>query len=996
MRSATSLRMTILAAQILAAVVPAVATLPATVVGQERMSRSYDARDGLSAPTVFSLAQDSARFLWVGTIGGLYRFDGVEMRRWAADSIAGRVERLAAPGDGRVAALEETGSLWWGGPAGARSVHSSSGAPLRDVLDVAAGAVGELWVLREGGELWRRTSDGGWHPLESDAFGEETPRRVFEAPAGGVDVSTGRGLWHVPVGDRPRRLASVERVVDVVSLPDGQRAVLTFWREAFLLEEGSLRRIMDVPGRGVDLALRQGVLWAAFDRYLVRFESGREPRVLGPEDGIEAGGPLLVDHEESLWMGSFVALHQFPEPETVRWADADGLPSAHTRFLARTGDTLWVSTWQGAARLVETDRGWSADTVRAWLTRSEVATDGEGDLWVGTSRGLLEHRSGRGARVVDPDVGALSAVASGREGELWLGGRGRLLRARTSGFGPGSHPRVEAVPGPDLTSNSNVSALLEDEDGRLWVAADERICRVEARAARRAATGMQPDWRCWSFPGAVHFTSLVRTPGGSLWASSPYAGILRRREGRWEPVPAVAGLASRSVLNLVSSPSGGLWVLGQGILLRVRPDPEAEGGWEVLERLSTWHGLPTPGGADLIEEPGGTLWITTSRGLVRVPAGVRRRSPLPPPVALVEGRVDDEELELEGRPVLPHDRNRLELRFAALSYRAPRAVRYQVRMLPEQEWSDARSQPVVRWVDLDAGDHLVEVRASLDGEHWSEPAASFAFEVLPPWYLEPRWITVFLLALLLVGLLAYRARVGHLLELERQRTRIAMDLHDEIGSALGSIGIQADMLARADIDPSRRRRLANAIADTAGALGTVLADIVWSLAPRSSPLADLALRLEERGRQLFADDGTDFEVQLPEDWPGETLAAPVRRHALMIGLEALENAATHSEADRVTLSLEPADEAAGWRLAVRDDGRGFDPGEVEEGDGMGLLSMRRRADEMGGGIAWRRPGDGEGGTEVCLTFTLRGRSPLIRRIRRRWSRVRARLDEWPE
>lgn len=991
---ATSLRAAILAAKILTAAIPAVATLPATAAGQERMSRSYDARDGLSAPTVFSLAQDSARFLWVGTIGGLYRYDGVEMRPWAPDRIAGRVDRLAALGDGRVAALEETGSLWWVGPPGARGVRSSSGASLRDVLDVAAGAVGELWVLREDGGLWRRTADGRWEPLESDAFGEETPRRVFEAPGGGVDVATGRGLWHVPGGAPPRRLASVERVVDVLSLPDGRRVVLTFWREAFLLEEGRLRQVLDVPGRGVDLALRHGVLWAAFDRYLVRFEPGGEPRVLGPEDGIEAGGPLLVDHEGSLWMGSFVALHQFPEPETVRWADADGLPSAHTRFLARTGDTLWVSTWQGAAWLVETDRGWSADTVRAWLSRSEVATDGEGDLWVGTSRGLLEHRSGRGARVVDPDVRVLSAVAPGREGELWLGVRGRLLRARTSGFGPGSRPPVEAVPGPDLSPDSMVSALLEDEDGRLWVAAGERICRVEARAVRGAATGAEPDWSCWSFPGAVHFTVLVRTAAGSLWASSPYAGILRWRDGIWEPLPAVAGLASRSVLNLVPSPSGGLWILGHGILLRVRPDPEAEGGWQVLERLSTWHGLPTPGGGDLVEEPGGTLWITTSRGLVRVPAGVRRTSPSPPPVALVEGRVDDEELELEGRPELPHDRNRLELRFAALSYRAPRAVRYQVRMLPEREWSDARSQPVVRWVDLDAGDHRVEVRASLDGERWSEPAASFAFEVLPPWYLEPRWIAVFVLALVLAGLLAYRARVGHLLELERQRTRIAMDLHDEMGSALGSIGIQADMLARADIDPFRRRRLGTEIADTAGALGTVLADIVWSLDPRSSTLDDLALRLEERGRQLFADGGTDFAVHLPEVWPEETLSAPVQRHALMIGLEALKNAAAHSGADRVTLSLEPAGGAAGWRLAVRDDGRGFDPNEVEEGGGIGLLSMRRRAEEMGAGIAWRRSGNGEGGTEVCLTFTLRGRSPLTRRIRRRWSRLRARLGKW--
>lgn len=967
-------------ARVLLAILLFAASYPAgPAVSQQRLIRTYDARDGLSSPTVFSLAQDSTGFLWVGTIGGLYRYDGSEMKPWAPDRIQGRVRRIVVAGARRVAVLEETGTLWRVEGGGARRVGAPDGGPVEDARDVAPGANGTLWVLRGDDRIWRLRPGGAWEaPLGPADVGGETPRHLFAGPDGALDVATDGGLWSLPAGEggSPGRIVSLSPVVDVLPLPDGRRILLTFWREAFLLEDGRLERLLDVPGRGIDLALRGDVVWVSYDRYLARVESGRPPRILGPRDGIEAGGPLLVDHEGSLWMGTFMGLDQFPEPETRWWADRDGLPSAHARFLARTGDTLWVTTWQGAARLVHGQDGWRADTVRAWFTRSDVLTDDEGDLWAGTADGLVEVRPGRPARVVDPEVQSLSAGTRGGPGELWLGVRGQLLRVRAENSGKGDGAtRVDTVPGLDAPGDTAVRAVLQDSDDRLWVAAGGSICRAPAAAVRAGEAGT---WRCWRFPGVIHFTALAETQAGSIWASSPYAGVLRFREGEWEPLAAVSSLPSRSVLNLVRSPRGGLWVLGHGILLRVRPDPSAEGGWRVLERLSTWHGLPTPGGADLLEDADGSLWITTSRGLVRVPAGVRRSSPSPPRVALVEARADDRVLPLGGRPELPHDRNRLELRFAALSYRAPTAVRYRVRLGPGSEWSDARSQPVVRWVDVSPGEHRAEVRASLDGDAWSEPPATFAFDVLPPWYLEPRWLAVLALAAVLAGLTAYRMRVAHLVGLERQRTRIAMDLHDQMGSALGSIGIQAALLSRPGVHAVQRARLARDIADTADDLGTTLADIVWSLDPRGSRLDDLALRLEERGRKLFAGGDATLSVRHPRRWPESVLPASVRRNVLLVGLEALRNAAVHAEADAVEMSLGEVSHGV-WRLTVRDDGRGVSPADVEESEGMGLLSMRKRAGEMGGKVEWRRPAGG--GTEVALTFPLRGRRRLGERAR---------------
>lgn len=962
----------------------ALLALPASLRAQEPVIRRYDSRHGLSVPTVFSLAQDSAGFVWVGTAGGLYRYDGVEMRRWAGRRLRRRVQAIAVTGAGRVLALEERGRLWRIAGDEAVPARGPGGGPLQDVVDVAVAEDGALWVLREDGRPSRREAGGRWRPVDlPEEVLRDGPQHLFRGAGGGVVVSAAREVWSVPRAGTPQRLARVTNVVDVLCLSDGRCYLLTFWRDAFLLEDGRLTEVMDLPGRGIDLERRDGAVWISYDRFLGRLGPDGGVRVLGPDEGIDAGGPLLVDQEGSLWMGTFSGVVQLPEPRTVTWSDRHGLPSAHTRFLERVGDTVWVATWQGTGRLERRGPGWEAASVSGWMSRTAPVADDEGDVWVGTSEGLVEVRAGRGAVVQEPGITAVVGADRASGGGLWLGGWGGVRRVRTEGFGR-RREAARPVPGLDVPADVLVTAVLEDGAGRLWVTAGERICRTDARSATAAP---DPEWACTTIPGAVHFTALAETATGSIWAASPYAGLLRYRGGSWDPFPGILRLPSRSVLNLAPSPSGGIWVVGHGILWRVAPDPDARDGWRLLERLSGWHGLPTSGAEDVLEDPDSTLWVATSRGVVRVPPAVRRRSPDPPRVALIEARVDDRRLDPALAAELTHEHNRLELRFAALSYRAPSRVRYQVRLSPGSGWSDARAQPVVRWVDLDPGRYRAEIRASLDGVSWTARPASFSFEVLPPWYLEARWIAVFALAGLLVALLLYRARVAHLVGLEQQRTRIAMDLHDKMGAALGSVGIQAGLLARPDLGTERRRRLASEISETTEALGETLADIVWSLDPRASTLEDLAVRLAERGRRLLEGGETEFVAEHPRAWPPDDLPASVRRNVLLVGLEALQNAARHAGADRVVLSLAPVG-AGTWRLTVRDDGVGIPSRDAD--DGMGLLSMRSRAAEIGGEIEWRRPAGA--GTEVVLTFPLGGVPPLRRRIRRWVFRLMDRMN----
>ncbi|MEE9133035.1 MAG: ATP-binding protein, partial [Gemmatimonadota bacterium] len=136
-------------------------------------------------------------------------------------------------------------------------------------------------------------------------------------------------------------------------------------------------------------------------------------------------------------------------------------------------------------------------------------------------------------------------------------------------------------------------------------------------------------------------------------------------------------------------------------------------------------------------------------------------------------------------------------------------------------------------------------------------------------------------------------------------------------------------------------------------------------------LEDLAARLVEGGERFFSDDEVDFLTEFRDVWPDAHLSLPVRRNVLLIGLEAMHNVTRHSGARRVVLRLAPR--GRWWELEVQDDGIGLPATALEEEDaGLGLASMRRRAEEIGAQIEWGAPP--AGGTKVMLRFALRGGS----------------------
>lgn len=937
-----------------AAVLAAALVLPAAAgSGQDRLVHRLTTVGGVHVGSVRSLAQDSVGFLWIGTVGGLLRWDGFELRRWAPAQLDSWVHGLTVCPDGTMFAVEEGGSFFVVTPEGVEPVTDDTGRAVVNASSAECDAGGSLW-LAAGTSLWRRARNARWELVGEPAFGGETPALV-PGPGVGSWVRTARGLWRLEPGRAPHLVATGIAPI-AVSVSEADSVLLT-WGQGVLRASGAGWTTAVPPlGRGIGLARRGATVWAAFDRYLVALRPGAPPEVIGSEAIPEGGGPLVADREGSIWMGSFSGVLHFPEPETTIWNDRHGLPSAHTRYLARTGHRIWISTWQGLGYVESRDGRWEAHTLpREWASAQPLHVDAQGALWIASATGLREVVDGRERRL-RPFPWLQWNAAPAPEGGLWFASSSGLVHALAGGS------PVRMVPGSPFPPAQPVRQILRTRDGRLWLAGNERICRSTS-----AVTGpAEASWECDTIPGAVEITGLVEMPSGAVWASSSRLGVWRRRPASppvWEPLPGSTELTARSVYRLKASSDEGVWILGFVAPHRVRENPDAPAGWDVLETLTAWQGVPSEG-HDVIEDPDGTLWLTTSLGLVRVPVEVRRMEATPPRVVLVSVVADGRTVSRESVQ-LQHRHNRVDLRFAALSFRDPSRIRYQVRVAPSETWSDHQGPPALTLVDLPAGRHRAEVRASLDGRSWSDEAG-FAVTVQGPWYLKGWALGLLAAVIAATASAAHRARVAVLLRLERQRTQIAMDLHDEMGAGLGSIGILAGVLKEDPAAPPERSRLATAIGETASELAASLSDIVWSLRARGSSLAEVSARLAEHGARLFAGNQVAFEARFPDQWPRGRLDSATSRAVLLIGSEALYNAARHAKASRVTLSV--ARSAEGWTVTVDDDGRGL-PAD-DRSNGIGRVSMRQRAAAIGARVEWTgRPG---GGTRVRLHLDPRG------------------------
>ena len=203
--------------------------------------------------------------------------------------------------------------------------------------------------------------------------------------------------------------------------------------------------------------------------------------------------------------------------------------------------------------------------------------------------------------------------------------------------------------------------------------------------------------------------------------------------------------------------------------------------------------------------------------------------------------------------------------------------------------------------------------------------------------------------------------------LERERARIAQDLHDDLGSSLTQISLLSGLL-RADKNNPREVE-AHALKLTQAADQTVraLEEIVWAVRPGSDTLQGLVEYIAHFANELFEGNPTRCRLDLPHDLPALALPPEVRHNIFLIVKEALTNTLKHAAAGEVHVQAKA--NGSTLEIVVEDNGQGFVPADRPAPDQRnGLGNMRQRAETIGGKLELHSAAGS--GTSVRLTVNL--------------------------
>jgi ligand-binding sensor domain-containing protein len=933
---------------------------------------SYSTEDGLPHSRVYQSLESRDGTYWFATRGGLARF------------IPGRGEGPAfasvpwggAPREAVYALYEDRlGRLWVGGedrvsvisPGGRNAVRNvpldALGAPAGRIGGFAETADGSFWIGAEGG-LLRRLPDGRSlaYPVHPH-HGTDSVYDLAVDPAGRLWIAHALGAFVFQPEPPVAVAAGGPRV------PLSEQAE----RAGTVLSPGGPARLPQTPGQVAALNVagdtgwyrihlgRDGQVWLATSRGLVLWDEKTGLSAWGVENGLPEPDVTAVaeDRGGNVWLGTGSSgTLRLARHGLVGYTAQDGLADARISALftgrdgvlhARAGDTfdaaLYLLRFEGPRFVSLRPRLPAGVTYLGWGQQQTTVHSRTGEWWLATGQGLLRYPAVPFSALATATP-TLYTTQDGLGGNsivrLFEDSRGDLWIAT---FGPRPLTRWQASTGafrsfgPADGLSGEPAAFAEDHSGALWIGMDRGgVARV--RNGRFETFGPAQG----APPGLVH--DLYVDKAGRLWIGTEDSGAGRldapaAQSPRFVTYAAREGLSSSDVRCITEDAWGRIYLGGHKGVDRLDP---ATGR---IRHFTTADGLLDNVVDTALRDRRGALWFGTRRGLSRL---LPEREPPPwPPTALITGvRVDGASRlvsELGESSVSGPDleaRSRLEVEFLALGFTPGAALRYQHRMEGvDNDWSEPAAARVVQYAELPEGWLRFEVRAvTQDGA--AGTSAEVVFHVEPPLW-RRRWVWGLAgLCVALIGAGFFRYRLGHLLAIEKMRTRIATDLHDDLGSSLSRISILSEVARRRVAEDGESARLLTEIGAAAREMMEALGESIWAIDPRRDDLRSFVTRVRQFTGDLLDGRGISWQLRAPQESELVKLSPVQRRQLFLLVKEALHNVARHSQAASVTINLA----VSGRRLTleIRDDGRGFDPAAVSpESGGTGLRSLRQRA-----------------------------------------------------
>jgi ligand-binding sensor domain-containing protein/signal transduction histidine kinase len=963
--------------------------------------QSWQKEQGLPQSSIQALAQTSDGYLWLGGEDGVVRFDGLRFVGLGGEEGLTNMPVQKLFGD-------RQGALWIGDAGGGLTRWQNNqttvfttrdGLPAGVVSALAEDDIGRVWIGTEAGlVLWQ---NGRLSPLPAAGQFKGQPITALFKDRQGI-------MW-MGVKDAGVFQMAAGKLVPLFGdemdyfLKDSHCFLMDqagqIWigagEDYILCREGGRWHRYRIPRSMAKSHVStlaeesDGTIWAGLaGGGLLQFKESKFIAVNIP--GEVAGNrieALLTDQEGKLWVGTDAGLKRLQRKILFAFGQNEGLGFGAVQGLAEAAPgVIWAAKPNGSLYR------WDGKSF-SWLTTAGLLTydsqvtallvTRDGQCWVATANSLMLYKdpltaADEGRQIGPPHDAGIISLAEDHDSALWLGTHeGKVWQLRAGKW----------VAQADFTNA--VTAIAPAPDGSIWFG-------TEGSGLYRFRNGSYSHIEKSEGPKSDDIRTLYLDAQETLWIGTAGGGLGRWRNGRMTSFTTREGLPDNTISQILEDDAGRLWLgtsngiasvskkrldeLMAGKIANVYPQHfgRAEG---MLSEECTGGFYPAG-----LKTKSGLLWFATSKGVVAVNPRVQPATTRTPNTVLEEVLVDgvpepllhvstvktageDEQSgngvsQPETLRIIP-GKHRVEFRYTGLNFDAPESIRFRYRLEGlDTDWMDAGTRRTAFYSYLPPGNYHFHVGACNGDGVWSDSESELELTVLRHFWQTWWFITLTGLSLLIAVGVAVRLvekrklqrRLKHLEQeraLERERTRIAQDLHDEMGAKLCRISFLSEHARRGELPSQELQDQITSISDASREVLHSLDEIVWAVNPQNDTLEHVASYIGQYAQEYFQLTGIECELDIPAQLPSYPLSSQTRHHLFLATHEALTNILKHSGAAHAKISM--VYDNATFEINISDDGKGFNSPALESkpepfppASGDGLSNMWQRLTDIGG------------------------------------------------
>jgi ligand-binding sensor domain-containing protein/signal transduction histidine kinase len=910
---------------------------------------SYTIRNGLQNNAVWSVAVDSANNIWIGGQTTLSRFNGKTFlhytRQVQTNHVLNSTQQIQVVGD----------STWW---RVAGDVYYVTGGKIK--YFVTPGKPGFVFaMLAEHGSIWIAKEGVIYHEHDNqvDSVNFDLPpdimipniSKIFRDRNYLVWVATNTGLYRI----ENNQIAGYPISIDTNAL----RPTITSITQD-----------------------KSGAIWLGTSAGVMKI-AGKTVQYFTKHNGLSNNNffDMLTDAEGNVWMASDgQGVFRFSGTQFTGIDESMGLPSAQVMALAgNKRDSLFLGTYDAGLYLFK-DGKVSPFQFGAKPAPSiaSLCYTHNGTLWIGTrGRGLWSYSNGTFHQYLAPEKdfpsNSIHSLYEDPLNRLWIGFANGAMMYELDSF---KKIEVKNVPVISFLTIGRDSVLVATENGLILYSA-----------------GNISDFKTNTVADSFSIKCFL-LKGRDLWMGSSDYGVIRYNldSQRAFVINKSNGLRSDFIYNIVADNDGNIWV-GTGFgIHKIRMASRNEALVTFYGKAQGITGMESNINS-VLKLPDSSIWFGTTNGALHYLPITNTLKTAPAKIVLQsvklsgENTIDNSYFDSTdnwyGIPYhlrLPFRKNNIAFTFQAITLSGLQQVLYRYRMEGlEAPWSDWSATNSVTYSALPPGKYVFDVQCQ-GADQQSLADLAYEFEIITP-FQKTGWFRLsVLIACLLTGILLQyivnsrkqrRQRLLNKLRSEEQakiRLRTAEDFHDEIGNRLTRINVLTNVLKnKITLNPDSLRILGQ-IEDNSSQLYSGTRDILWSLKPSNDNLYEILHRIRDFGTDLFQDTDVNFMfIGTDEKWRNYRLPMDMSRNLIMIFKEALNNCLKYSHARNVWLEISMKKKGV-LQMVLKDDGVGFDQQTIKKGNGINNMNVR--AGRLNGRIyidSWK-----DKGTIISLTFKI--------------------------